>query len=66
MKVIKTAEDGVVNQETIFLYCQMQIDGKLNNGVSTCQLSKTENWKIILTENFEWKSHHGEFGTNIF
>lgn len=101
MNVIKTAENGVVNHETIFhfsqneglvtaeyqggkilkgflvgklspqnqlefSYCQMQIDGKLDNGLSICQLSKDENGKIILTEYFEWKSRPGEFGTNVF
>jgi hypothetical protein len=101
MNVIKTAENGVVNHETIFLfsqkndvvsaeysggkirlgflvgkfpaenklefsYCQMQIDGKLDNGTSLCELSKNENGKITLTEHFEWKSRPGEFGTNIF
>lgn len=101
MNVVKTAENGVVNQDTIFhflqkdgvvsaeyqggkirkgflvgklssqnqlefSYCQMQIDGKLDNGVSTCQLSKNENGKITLTEHFEWKSRPGEFGTNVF
>jgi hypothetical protein len=101
MNVIKTAENGVVNHETIFLfsqendvvsaeyaggkirlgflvgkltpenqltfsYCQMQTDGTLDNGVSTCELSKNENGKITLTEHFEWKSRPGEFGTNIF
>lgn len=101
MNVIKTAENGVVNHETIFLfsqkdgivsaeyqggkilkgflvgklptqnqlefsYCQMQIDGKLDNGMSLCQLSKDENGKITLTEHFEWKSRPGEFGTNVF
>lgn len=101
MNVIETAENGVVNHETIFLfsqkeeivsaeyaggkisqgflvgrfpsenqllfsYCQMQIDGTLDNGVSLCELSKNENGKITLTEHFEWKSRPGEFGTNIF
>lgn len=101
MNVIKTAENGVVNYETIFhfsqkdaivsaeyqggkilkgflvgklsiqnqlefSYCQMQVDGKLDNGVSVCQLSKNENGKITLTEHFEWKSRPGEFGTNVF
>ena len=101
MNVIKTAENGVVNHETIFhfsqkdeivsaeyqggkilkgflvgklsiqnqlefSYCQMQVDDKLDNGVSICQLSKNENGKIILTEHFEWKSRPGEFGVNIF
>ena len=101
MNVIKTAENGVVNHETIFRfsqkdevvsaeyqggkilkgflvgklsiqnqlefsYCQMQVDGKLDNGVSICQLSQNEKGKIILTEHFEWKSRPGEFGTNVF
>lgn len=101
MNVIKTAENGVVNHETIFQfsqkdqivsaeyqggkilkgflvgklsiqnqlefsYCQMQLDGKLDNGLSTCQLAKDENGKITLTEHFEWKSRPGEFGTNVF
>lgn len=101
MNVVKTADNGVVNQDTIFTfsqkdyvvsaeyqggrilkgyligklspqnqlefsYCQMQTDSKLDNGLSTCQLSKNENGKIILIEHFEWKSRPGEFGTNIF
>jgi hypothetical protein len=53
------------NQLT-FSYCQMQIDGTIDNGVSTCEVSKNENGKMILTENFEWKSRPKEFGTNIF
>jgi hypothetical protein len=101
MNVIKTADNGVVNHETIFYfsqkdgvvsaeykggkilkgflvgkfptqnqlefsYCQMQIDGKLDNGMSTCQLSRNKEGKITLTEHFEWKSRPGEFGTNVF
>ncbi len=49
-----------------FSYCQMQIDGKLDNGMSECEVSRDENGKIILTEHFEWASRPGEFGTNIF
>lgn len=101
MNVVKTADNGVVNQDTIFLfsqkenvvsaeyqggkilkgffigklstqnqlefsYCQMQLDGKLDNGLSSCQLSKNNEGKLILIEHFEWKSRPGEFGTNIF
>lgn len=101
MNVVKTAENGVVNQDTIFTfsqkedvvsavyqggkivkgflvgklspnneldfsYCQMQLDGKLDNGVSHCQLSRNEKGKITLTEHFEWKSRPGEYGTNVF
>jgi hypothetical protein len=101
MNVVKTADNGVVNQDTIFFfsqkenvvsaeyqggkilkgfligklstqnqlefsYCQMQLDGKLDNGLSSCQLSKNDEGKLILIEHFEWKSRPGEFGTNIF
>ena len=101
MNVVKTADNGVVNQDTIFFfsqkenvvsaeyqggkilqgyligklstqnqlefsYCQMQLDGKLDNGLSLCQLSKNEEEKLLLIEHFEWKSRPGEFGTNIF
>jgi hypothetical protein len=101
MNVVKTAQTGVVNHETIFhfsqdgdrvfaeyqggkiqrgflvgkltadnrlafTYCQMQKDGKLDNGVSDCELAKNEDGKLVLIERFEWKSRPGEFGTNIF
>jgi hypothetical protein len=101
MNVVETADNGVVNQDTIFYfsekegivsaeyqggkiskgflvgrlsahdqlefsYCQMQIDGKLDNGESTCQLARNEYGKITLTEHFEWKSRPGEFGINVF
>lgn len=52
--------------QLVFSYCQMQIDGKLDNGTSQCEVSKDENGKITLTEHFEWASRPGEFGTNIF
>jgi hypothetical protein len=54
------------NDELKFNYCQMQTDGTLDNGASVCKLSVNENGKIILTENFEWKSKPGVMGTNIF
>lgn len=50
----------------VFTYCQMQKDGKLDNGVSDCELSKNEDGKLVLIERFEWKSRPGEFGINIF
>lgn len=49
-----------------FSYCQLQIDGKLDNGASQCEVSRNENGKIILIEHFEWASRPGEYGTNIF
>lgn len=52
--------------ELTFSYCQMQKDGKLDNGKSTCEISKNPDGKIILVEHFEWASRPGEFGTNVF
>lgn len=52
--------------QLLFSYCQMQIDGTLDNGASECEVSRDENGKITLTEHFEWASRPGEFGTNIF
>lgn len=101
MQVIKTAEKGVVNHETIFefsqnkgvvsaeysggkiclgylvgkftadnqltfSYCQLQTDGRLDSGISLCDVSKNAEEKIIFLEHFEWKSRPGEFGTNVF
>lgn len=100
MNVLQTAEQGVVNQDTIFVfrqigsqvsaeysggkiskgyliglmvndkltfsYCQLQVNGKLDCGISTCEISRDEHHKIKLEEHFEWASRPGEKGTNIF
>ena len=50
----------------LFSYCQLQIDGKLDNGASDCEVSKDQDGKFLLTEHFEWASRPGEIGTNIF
>jgi len=50
----------------LFSYCQLQIDGKLDNGASECEVSKDQDGKILLTEHFEWASRPGEFGVNVF
>ena len=56
----------VKENQLIFSYCQMQTDGKLDNGLSECVVSKDEDGKVLLTEHFEWASRPGEFGINIF
>jgi hypothetical protein len=100
MTVVHTAENGVVNKDTLFYfsqegnvvqaeyaggkirkgfligqiaanvlkfsYCQLQKDGVLDNGVSSCEISVCETGKIRLTEHFEWKSRSGETGVNVF
>ncbi len=58
---------GTISRNKLkFSYCQLHRDGKLDNGVSSCELSLNENGKIILTEHFEWKTRPGETGTNVF
>ena len=100
MTVIQTAENGVVNKDTLFYftqegnvvqaeyaggmikkgfligqiadyvlrfsYCQLQTDGVLDNGVSSCELSVGDTGKIMMLEHFEWKSRPGETGVNVF
>ena len=99
MNVIKTAQNGVVNEQTIFSfsqvnniisasysggkiekgflvgriekdklsfsYCQLQTDGKMDNGKSECDI-EMENQKIRLIEHFEWNSRDNDSGINIF
>ncbi len=100
MNVIKTAPNGVVNNQTIFTfsqkenlvsasyaggkiqqgylvgyltrdklflsYSQFQVDSKMDNGQSVCDLSLDENKKIVLTETFSWFSRDNEGGINVF
>jgi len=49
-----------------FSYCQLQTDGILDNGLSSCEISIDMTGKIRLVEHFEWKSRPGELGVNIF
>ena len=49
-----------------FSCCQLQMDGGLDNGVSSCELSVSDTGKIRLVEHFEWKSRPGETGVNVF
>lgn len=58
---------GTIDEDKLnFSYCQLQTDGVLDYGLSTCKLSVGKNEKLIMREFFEWKSRPGEFGTNIF
>jgi len=100
MNVVRTASNGIVNEETIFVFsqndnfvsasysggkikqgylvgyldndklifsfCQLQIDGKIDNGQSVCELLINENGKIKLIENFKWATNNCETGINIF
>jgi len=58
---------GYLTKDNLFFsYCQLQVDGKIDNGQSICSLSWDENKKLILTENFAWSSRENEGGVNIF
>jgi|SRR5882672_7941820 len=56
----------ITDHQLKFSYCQLQTDGTLDNGISSCGLSISEEGKIILTEHFEWSSREDKAGTNIF
>jgi hypothetical protein len=54
------------HNKLLFSYCQIQTDGKIDNGQSECEIAIGENGKIRLTENFKWHSKNDETGVNIF
>jgi hypothetical protein len=57
---------GTVHQNKLsFSYCQLQTNGKMDNGSSECDIS-VEKGKIKLVEHFIWTSRNGEHGFNIF
>jgi len=99
MRVVSTAEVGVVNAETLFTftqegsvvsahysggkvrlghlvgiissgilhfrYAQLDTEGRLDGGYSTCEISRTSDGRIRLLEHFQWESREGS-GTNVF
>jgi hypothetical protein len=48
-----------------FTYCQVQVDGILDNGKSNAELT-IYNGKLRLIEHFECASRSGQMGINIF
>ncbi len=48
-----------------FTFCQIQVDGILDNGKSSAILT-THNGKVRLIEHFEWASRIGQKGVNVF
>src|SRR5258708_8709115 len=48
---------GTINRgKLLFSYCQLQLDGKTDNGQSKCEIVIGENGKIRLIEEFKWAS----------
>lgn len=65
-QILKGYLVGILNQNKLsFSYCQLQTNGKMDNGQSECDIL-IENEKIRLIEHFTWASRNGETGINIF
>ena len=56
----------IADDKVQFSYCQLQTDGKLDHGNSLCEVGKTQEGKITLTEHFTWGSRNEKEGVNIF
>lgn len=54
----------LVADEVTFRYCQIDREGRIDGGLSTCQIERTENGRIRLVEHFQWESRNGS-GTNV-
>ena len=50
----------------LFSYCQLQVDGKIDNGQSECDIAFGDDGKIKLIEHFTWTSKNNETGVNVF
>ena len=65
-QIVKGFLVGVIDENKLhFSYCQLQEDGKMDNGASECDIS-IENGKIKLIEHFKWASRNNETGINVF
>jgi len=65
-QILKGYLVGTLNQnKLVFSYCQLQTNGRMDNGQSECDIL-IENNKIKLIEHFTWVSKNGEMGINIF
>lgn len=66
-KVVKGYLVGLMEKDNLkFSYCQLQDDGKLDNGQSDCEIIMSDDGKIQLIEKFKWASRNGDTGINIF
>ncbi|HSW71908.1 MAG TPA: hypothetical protein VLG44_00675 [Chlamydiales bacterium] len=51
--------------QVVFNYCQVQTDVRMDAGSSEFTISRAENGKITLIEEFEVESRPGEYATNV-
>lgn len=64
-QILKGYLVGTLDHDKLsFSYCQLQTNGKTDNGRSECDVL-IENEKIRLVEHFTWASRNGETGINI-
>ena len=57
---------GVLSSDGLrFCYAQLDDEGRLDGGNSTCEISRTDDGRIRLVEHFQWQSREGA-GTNVF
>lgn len=57
---------GAISSEALsFRYAQIDTDGHLDGGQSTCEISRTPEGRVRLVEHFRWQSRAGS-GTNVF
>ena len=57
---------GTISAEGVrFRYAQVDNDGRLDGGHSTCEISRMADGRIRLLEHFKWDSREGS-GTNVF
>jgi len=65
-EVSGTYSGGLICEDKLsFAYYQLHTDGTMGNGVSTCEISKSQNGKLKLVEHFQWSSRPGEGGNAV-
>ncbi len=65
--IVKGYLVGLLRHDQLeFSFCQLQSNGRLDNGISTATVDFLPDGRLRLIEKFTWHSRHGESGTNIF
>lgn len=57
---------GTISEKGLhFRYAQVDNDGRLDGGYSTCEIERTGDGRLQLAEHFKWDSREGS-GTNLY